>query len=108
MVSPDLPDFSQWGPVAVEPLRSVRKATARQMALAWSQIPHVANQGEVDVTALEALRKRHAPRVKDEGGRLTLTVFAAKAAVAALSAAPLAAGKTRRVKRPCGSASKKR
>lgn len=86
--SPDLPDFSQWGPVAVEPLRSVRKATARQVALAWSQIPHVANQGEVDVTALEALRKRHAEKLKTDGGRLTLTVFAAKAAVAALKRFP--------------------
>jgi len=87
-VSPDLPDFSQWGPVAIEPLRSVRKATARQMALAWSQIPHVSNQGEVDVTALDALRQRHAAQVKEDGGRLTLTVFAAKAAVAALKRFP--------------------
>jgi pyruvate dehydrogenase E2 component (dihydrolipoamide acetyltransferase) len=88
VVSPDLPDFSQWGPVAIEPLRSVRKATARQMALAWSQIPHVSNQGEADVTALEALRKRHAPSMVQDGGRLTLTVFAAKAAVAALKRFP--------------------
>ena len=34
------------------------------------------------VTALEALRQRHAAQVKKDGGRLTLTVFAAKAAVA--------------------------
>jgi pyruvate dehydrogenase E2 component (dihydrolipoamide acetyltransferase) len=85
---PELPDFSAWGPVETMPLRSVRKATARQMALAWSQIPHVANQGEADVTALDALRKRHAARVAQEGGRLTLTVFAAKAVVAALKRFP--------------------
>lgn len=84
----ELPDFSQWGSVNVEPLRSVRKATARQMALAWSQIPHAANQGEVDVTALEALRRRHAARIAQDGGRLTLTVFAAKAAAAALQRFP--------------------
>ena len=87
-VSPELPDFSQWGPVATEPLRSLRKATARQMALAWSQIPHVSNQGEADVTALEALRKRHAEAMAKDGGRLTLTVFAVKAAVAALKRFP--------------------
>lgn len=86
--SPHLPDFSQWGPVETEPLRSVRKATARQMALSWSQIPHVSNQGEADVTQLEALRKRHASRIAEEGGRLTLTVFAAKAAVAGLKRFP--------------------
>jgi pyruvate dehydrogenase E2 component (dihydrolipoamide acetyltransferase) len=88
IVSPALPDFSQWGPVATEPLRSLRKATARQMALAWSQIPHVSNQGEADVTALEALRKRHASSMAKDGGRLTLTVFAVKAAVAALKRFP--------------------
>ena len=86
--SPTLPDFSQWGPVTTEPLRSLRKATARQVALAWSQIPHVSNQGEADVTALEALRKRHAASMAKDGGRLTLTVFAAKAAVAALKRFP--------------------
>lgn len=86
--SPDLPDFSQWGPVETAPLRSVRRAMARQMALAWSQIPHVANQGEADVTELEALCRRHAAQVAEEGGRLTLTVFAAKAAVAALKRFP--------------------
>ena len=87
-VSPSLPDFSQWGPVTAEPLRSVRKATARQMALAWSQIPHVANQDEADVTRLEAWRKRHGQTVVEEGGRLTMTVLAAKAAVAALKRFP--------------------
>ena len=88
MLSPALPDFSQWGPVATKPLRSLRRATARQMALAWSQIPHVSNQGEADVTALEALRKRHASSMAKDGGRLTLTVFAVKAAVAALKRFP--------------------
>jgi pyruvate dehydrogenase E2 component (dihydrolipoamide acetyltransferase) len=85
---PELPDFAQWGPVAMAPLRSVRRATARQMALAWSQIPHVANQGEADVTRLEAWRKRHAEAIAAEGGRLTMTVLAVKAAVAALKRFP--------------------
>ena len=86
--TPALPDFAQWGPVETEPLRSVRRATARQMALSWSQIPHVSNQGEVDVTALEALRRRHAPQLAQDGGRLTMTVLAAKAAAAALKRFP--------------------
>jgi pyruvate dehydrogenase E2 component (dihydrolipoamide acetyltransferase) len=83
-----LPDFGKWGPVSLEPLRSVRRATARQMALAWSQIPHVANQSEADVTALEAMRRRHAPLLAAAGGRLTMTVLAAKAAAAALRRHP--------------------
>ncbi|MEN8779920.1 MAG: biotin/lipoyl-containing protein, partial [Desulfobacterales bacterium] len=51
-----LPDFTKWGAVERLPLRSIRKATARQMALAWSQIPHVSSQDDIDVTRLEALR----------------------------------------------------
>ncbi|HET9866227.1 MAG TPA: biotin/lipoyl-containing protein, partial [Nitrospira sp.] len=49
---PPLPDFSRWGPVEAIPLRSVRRATATQMALAWSQIPHVMHQDVADITEL--------------------------------------------------------
>ena len=85
---PPLPDFSKWGLVERVPLRSIRRTTARQMALAWSQIPHVNCQDDVDVTALEALRRRHKKDIAAGGGRLTLTVFAVKAAAAALRQFP--------------------
>ncbi|MGA9478714.1 MAG: dihydrolipoamide acetyltransferase family protein, partial [Desulfobacterales bacterium] len=85
---PGLPDFTRWGSVERLPLRSIRKATARQMALAWSQIPHVSNQDDIDVTRLEALRRRNKQSVEKQGGRLTLTVFAVKAAAAALRQFP--------------------
>ena len=83
-----LPDFSKWGPIELTPLKSIRKATARQMAQAWSQIPHVSSQDEIDVTRLEALRRRHKPAIAALGGKLTLTVFAVKAAAAALKQLP--------------------
>ena len=83
-----LPDFSKWGPIEMLPLRSIRKATARQMALAWSQIPHVSSQDDIDVTRLENLRRRNKAEVEQLGGRLTLTVFAVKAAAAALKKFP--------------------
>jgi pyruvate dehydrogenase E2 component (dihydrolipoamide acetyltransferase) len=82
--SPDLPDFSKWGPIETVALKSVRRATARQMALSWSQIPHVANQNLVDVTDLDALRRRKSEAVTGAGGKLTLTVFALKAVTAGL------------------------
>ncbi|MGW8185826.1 MAG: dihydrolipoamide acetyltransferase family protein [Desulfobacterales bacterium] len=85
---PELPDFTKWGSVERLPLRSIRKATARQMALAWSQIPHVSSQDNIDVTRLEALRRRNKQAVEKKGGRLTLTVFAVKAAAAALKKFP--------------------
>jgi pyruvate dehydrogenase E2 component (dihydrolipoamide acetyltransferase) len=84
----ELPDFGRWGVVERVPLRSVRRATARHMALAWSQIPHVSHQDVADVTKLEAFRQKHKDRVAGLGGGLTLTVFVIKAAVAALKAHP--------------------
>ena len=49
---PELPDFTKWGSVERVPFRSIRRATAKQMSLAWSQIPHVNSQDVVDVTKL--------------------------------------------------------
>lgn len=86
--APELPDFTRWGPIERVPLRSVRRATAKQMTLSWSQIPHVNSLGEVDLTALDAFRKKHKGDIEAKGGRLTLTVFAMKAAASALRAYP--------------------
>lgn len=85
---PSLPDFTRWGDVERVPLRSVRRATAKQMALSWSQIPHVNHQDTADITELERLRERHKERIQEQGGRLTPTVFAMKALLAALKQHP--------------------
>ncbi|MEJ2212024.1 MAG: 2-oxo acid dehydrogenase subunit E2, partial [Anaerolineae bacterium] len=85
---PPLPDFGRWGEVERQPLRSVRRATAKHMARAWSQIPHVSHQDVADVTDLEAFRQRYKAEVAEQGGSLTLTTFVLKAAVAALKAHP--------------------
>jgi len=85
---PKLPDFSKWGSIERVPLRGVRKATAKQMTLAWSQIPHVNNQDVVDMTKLEEFRGRHKAEIEAKGGKLTPTVFALKAVAAALKAYP--------------------
>jgi pyruvate dehydrogenase E2 component (dihydrolipoamide acetyltransferase) len=86
--APPLPDFSKWGPVETIPVRSLRRATAKQMALAWSQIPHVSNQDTADITKLEAFRRKQKIKIAEKGGNLTLTIFALKATVAALKAYP--------------------
>lgn len=88
MLAPSLPDFSKWGPVEHAPLRSIRKVTAKQMALAWSQIPHVHNQDMVDMTKLESFRQKHKAEVEAKGGKLTPTVFALKAVATALKTYP--------------------
>jgi len=86
--TPEMPDFSKWGPVERVPFRSIRRATAKQMSLAWSQIPHVSSQDYVDVTRLEVFRRKHKQDVEALGGRLTFTVFALKAVATALKAQP--------------------
>jgi pyruvate dehydrogenase E2 component (dihydrolipoamide acetyltransferase) len=88
IAAPELPDFSRWGQVERLPLRSVRRATAKHMALAWSQIPHVNHHDVADITDLDAFRRKYKDQVKEQGGSLTLTVFTIKAAVAALKAFP--------------------
>ena len=85
---PPLPDFSRWGPVEAISLRSVRRATATQMALAWSQIPHVMHQDMADITELERFRRRHTTEIEALGGKLSLTVLVLQAAVAALKQFP--------------------
>lgn len=86
--SEPLPNFEKWGPIERVPLRSIRRATARHMALAWSQIPHVTSQDAVDITKLEAFRQKHKAEIDAAGGRLTITVFALKAVATALKTYP--------------------
>ncbi len=85
---PPLPDFTRWGNVERIAFRSIRRATARQMSLAWSQIPHVNSQDVIDVTRLEAFRQKHKKEIEAVGGKLTITVFALKAVATALKAYP--------------------
>lgn len=85
---PPLPDFSKWGEVERVAFRSIRRATARQMSLAWSQIPHVNSQDVVDITRLEAFRQKHKAEIEAVGGKLTITVFAIKAVATALKTYP--------------------
>jgi pyruvate dehydrogenase E2 component (dihydrolipoamide acetyltransferase) len=85
---PPLPDFSKWGDIERVPFRSIRRATAKQMSLAWSQIPHVSSQDTIDITRLEAFRQKHKDEIDALGGKLTLTVFALKAVATALKTYP--------------------
>ncbi len=82
---PPLPNFEEWGPVEAQPLGAVRKATARQMSLAWSLIPHVTQHDLADITELEAFRKQQA---ESKGPKLTVTAFVLRASAMALREFP--------------------
>ncbi|MFH2002714.1 MAG: dihydrolipoamide acetyltransferase family protein [Planctomycetota bacterium] len=84
-----LPDFSQWGPVEIEPLRSIRRKVAHKMVTSMTLVPHVAHMDEADVTLLDEFRKREKERRSGQAGsHLTLLAFVVKAVTAGLKAAP--------------------
>ena len=83
-----LPDFSRWGKIEKVSLRGVRRKTAEHLAVAWSVIPHVTQFDKADVTELEELRKRFAPKAEKAGGKMTMTAIALKVVASALKAFP--------------------
>lgn len=84
IAAPPLPDFEKFGPVKREALSHTRKLTARQMSIAWSNIPHVTQHDLADITDLEAFRKSR----EGKGPKLTVTAFVMKACAAALKQYP--------------------
>jgi pyruvate dehydrogenase E2 component (dihydrolipoamide acetyltransferase) len=85
-----LPDFSQWGPVEKERLRSIRRRVAHRMTTSTILVPHVAHMDDADVTLLEEFRDNANTSTKDQGGaHLTLLAFVVKAVTAGLKAAPV-------------------
>ena len=83
-----LPDFSQWGPVEVQPMRNIRRVTAERLSAAWAAVAHVTQCDKADITELDALRQKHAKAVEKAGGKLTLTAIALKVIAAALEKFP--------------------
>jgi pyruvate dehydrogenase E2 component (dihydrolipoamide acetyltransferase) len=84
-----LPDFSKYGLVEKEPLRSIRRKVAHKMTTSFVLVPHVAHMDEADVTDLESFRRKEKDRRQGKpGGHLTLLAFVIKAVTSGLKAAP--------------------
>jgi len=84
-----LPDFSQWGEIEEEDLRSIRRKVAHRMVTSMILVPHVAHMDEADVTMLEEFRQKEKKRLsKVEGPNLTMLPFIIKAVTAGLKATP--------------------
>jgi pyruvate dehydrogenase E2 component (dihydrolipoamide acetyltransferase) len=84
----ELPDFAEWGEIEREPMSSLRRKTADNMARAWASIPSVTQFDRADITELEAMRKKFNTRYADSGRKLTLTAIGVKIAAAALRQFP--------------------
>ena len=87
-VEPALPDFARWGKIERVSMRGVRRKTAQHLAEAWNTIPHVTQHDKADITELEHLRARFAPKAEEAGGKMTVTAIALKVCASALKVFP--------------------
>lgn len=86
--TPPLPDLGQWGEIERERLSNVRRATARNLAVAWANVPHVTQFDRADVTQIESMRRRFNERPEAAGKKLTMTAIVIKLVAAALKQFP--------------------
>jgi pyruvate dehydrogenase E2 component (dihydrolipoamide acetyltransferase) len=87
-LEPKLPDFSKWGTVERVSIRGVRRKTAEHLREAWNTVPHVTQHDRADITELEQLRARFAPKAEQAGGKMTITAIALKVIASALKIYP--------------------
>jgi pyruvate dehydrogenase E2 component (dihydrolipoamide acetyltransferase) len=74
-MTPDLPDLSSYGEVTRRDMNKIESVTCTNMQRAWDQIPHAWLQKNIDITELEAGRKRNKQKVAS----LTMTAIIVKA-----------------------------
>ncbi|MEZ5561975.1 MAG: 2-oxo acid dehydrogenase subunit E2 [Gammaproteobacteria bacterium] len=81
-------DFAKFGPVEVNSLSRVRKISGPRLQAAWLNIPHVTQQDDADITAMEERRQALKDKAATEGVKLTPLAFFVRAAVLALREFP--------------------
>ena len=85
---PPLPDFSKFGEVEKKPVAKIRETIAKNLTVAWRTMPMVTQNDLADITDLEAGRKRIVETLPKGAPKITWTVLAVKACVAALKEFP--------------------
>jgi pyruvate dehydrogenase E2 component (dihydrolipoamide acetyltransferase) len=85
---PPLPDFAKFGPVEVADVLPIRQAIAKNLTVGWRTMPMVTQHELADITDLEAGRKRIVDALPKGSPKITMTVLAIKACVAALKEFP--------------------
>jgi pyruvate dehydrogenase E2 component (dihydrolipoyllysine-residue acetyltransferase) len=83
-----LPDFSKWGQIERRPMSVTRRKIAQTLSLSWSNVPHVTQHDQADITSLEEFRRQYAERVQQAGGKLTVTSILLKVVASALKTFP--------------------
>jgi pyruvate dehydrogenase E2 component (dihydrolipoamide acetyltransferase) len=85
---PKLPDFSKYGEVEKKPVSKLRETIAKNLTISWRTMPMVTQNDNADITDLEAGRKRIVDSLPKGAAKITWTVLAVKACVAALKEFP--------------------
>jgi pyruvate dehydrogenase E2 component (dihydrolipoamide acetyltransferase) len=85
---PPHPDFGKFGEVERKPVPNIRQTIARNLTVAWRTMPMVTQHDLADITELEAGRKRIVDALPKGSPKVTMTVLALKACVAALREFP--------------------
>jgi len=85
---PALPDFSKFGEIERKPVAKIRETIAKNLTVAWRTMPMVTQNDLADITDLEAGRKRIVETLPKGAPKITWTVLAVKAVVAALKEFP--------------------
>jgi pyruvate dehydrogenase E2 component (dihydrolipoamide acetyltransferase) len=88
MAAPQLPDFSQYGPITRQKMNKLARTSAANLSYAWATIPHVTQHDLADITDIEASRKAFMSGPGAKGPKITMTAIMVKAVVAALKQHP--------------------
>ncbi|MCE1249612.1 MAG: dihydrolipoyllysine-residue acetyltransferase [Comamonadaceae bacterium] len=81
-------DFARFGAVERKELSRIKKISGANLHRNWVMIPHVTNNDEADITALEAFRVATNAENAKSGVKVTMLAFVIKAVVAALKKFP--------------------
>ena len=87
---PEVPaiDFSAFGPIEMQALTGIQKATVTNMSRSWLNVPHVTQFDYADVTDLEAFRESLKAEMDKRGNKLTPLPFLLMACARALKEHP--------------------
>ena len=81
-------DHAKFGPIETKPLTRIQKISGPRLQASWLNLPHVTQQDEADITALEEKRQSMKGAAEAAGVKLTPLAFIIKATVIALKEFP--------------------
>ncbi len=82
-------DFAKYGAIETKPLTRVQKISGPRLHASWVNLPHVTQQDEADITALEERRQLLKGEAAQQDIKLTPLAFIVRACVIALQEFPL-------------------